>query len=88
MTLSKLSEMCKACSSVDTCNHKRMELCALKELPLQISANASLSATAAIASPIMREPIKNPLSPFRYKDELEKALNDYHFGDRFMRYGG
>ena len=32
----------------------------------------------------MREEIKSPLSPFRYKDELEKALNDFHFGNRFM----
>jgi hypothetical protein len=35
-------------------------------------------------SPILREEIKSPLSPFRYKDELEKALNDLHFGNMFM----
>lgn len=36
------------------------------------------------AMPVLREEIKNPLSPFRYKDELEKALNDLHFGNMFM----
>ena len=35
-------------------------------------------------SPILREEIKSPLSPFRYKDELEKALNDFRFGNMFM----
>lgn len=33
--------------------------------------------------PVLREEIKSPLSPFGYKDELEKALNDLHFGNMF-----
>ena len=33
---------------------------------------------------LLREEIKSPLSPFRYKDELEKALNDLRFGNMFM----
>ena len=35
-------------------------------------------------SPVLREEIKSPLSPFKYKDELEKALNDSRFGNMFM----
>lgn len=35
------------------------------------------------ANPIAREEIKSPLSPYKYRDELEKALNDLHFGNMF-----
>ena len=87
MTLSKLSERCKACSKVDTCDHKKMELCALAELPPQVSMNAGQPLVMNAVMPLMRERIKSPLSPFAYKDELEKALNDYHFGNRFMMNG-
>lgn len=84
MTLSKLSEMCKDCPKVDTCDHKRMELCALAELPQKACADVSASIAMNAAAPVMRERIESPLSPFAYRDELEKALNDYHFGNRFM----
>lgn len=84
MALSKLSEMCKVCPKVDTCDHKRMELCALAELPPQSSMNAGQLASESVAMPLMRERIESPLSPYDFRDELEKALNDYHFGNRFM----
>lgn len=84
MALSKLSEMCKVCPKVDTCDHKRMELCALAELPPQSSMNAGQLASESAAMPLMRERIESPLSPYDFRDELEKALNDYHFGNRFM----
>ena len=89
MTLSKLSERCKVCPKVDTCDHKKMELCALAELPSQVSmsAGARQPLVMDVAMPLMRERIESPLSPFVYKDELEKALNDYHFGNRFMMNG-
>ena len=83
-TLSKLSEKCKACTRVDKCDHKRMELCALAELPPKMCTDAGQIASVSAVMPIMRERIKSPLSPFVYKDELEKALNDYHFGCIFM----
>lgn len=85
MTLSKLSEKCKACPKVDSCDYKKMELCALAELPTNACANAE--PTASASAPILRERIDSPLSPFAYKDELEKALNDAHFGNRFMMFG-
>lgn len=87
MTLSKLSEKCKACSKVDSCDHKEMELYALAELPLKTCADTAQIASVNAAAPILRERIKSPLSPFAYKDELEKALNEAHFGDRFMMFG-
>lgn len=88
MTLSKLSEMCKACPKVDTCDHKRMELCALAELPQKACADIGAVAFSGNATaPILRERIESPLSPFDYRDELEKALNDYHFGNRCIMFG-
>lgn len=87
MTLSKLSEKCKACPRVDKCDHKRMELCALAELPPKMCADAGQMDSVSAAMPLMREKIESPLSPFAYRDELEKALNDYYFGNRCMMFG-
>ena len=86
-SLSKLSEKCKSCPKVDTCDHKRMELCALAELPEQNIASAIQSAMQDVAMPLLRERIESPLSPFAYKDELEKALNESLFKDRFIQFG-
>ncbi len=87
MVLSKLSEKCKACPKVDSCDHKKMEMCALAELPLKMCADAGLTASVNATVPILRERIDSPLSPFAYRDELEKALNEAHFGNRFMMFG-
>lgn len=87
MTLSKLSEKCKACPRVDKCDHKRMELCALAELPPKMCADAGQIASVSASAPILRERIESPLSLFAYRDELEKALNDYYFGSRCMMFG-
>lgn len=38
MVLSKLAEKCKACPKVDSCDHKKMEMCALAELPHNMCA--------------------------------------------------
>lgn len=80
-SLSKLSERCKICPKVDECDNKRMELCALAELPNRATIDVGQIASVSASAPFMRERIK---SPFVYKDELEKALNDYHFGNCFM----
>lgn len=87
MTLSKLSEKCKACPKADSCDHKKMEMCALAELPPKMCADAGLTASISASAPILRERIESPLSPFTYRDELEKALNEAHFGSRFMMFG-
>ena len=75
-SLSKLAEKCKSCPKSGKCDHKRMELCALMDLPPQNLASATQGILIDNMSPILREEIKSPLSPFRYKDELEKALNE------------
>lgn len=82
--LSKLAEKCKSCPKSEKCDHKRMELCALADLPPQNLASATQGILTDVAMPVLREEIKSHLSPFRYKDELEKALNDSHFGNMFM----
>ena len=87
MVLSKLAEKCKACPKVDSCDHKKMEMCALAELPQRAMAEATVSTLASTMAPVLRERIDSPLSPFAYKDELEKALNVAHFGSRFMMFG-
>ena len=84
MTLSKLSEKCKACPKVDSCDYKKMELCACIELPTNMRVSSEQTASISLSAPILRERIDSPLSPFAYKDELEKALNDAYFGNRFM----
>ena len=86
-SLSKLSKKCEACPQVNSCGHKRMEMYALAELPPKACADAVQNASSSASMPILRERIESPLSPFVYKDELEKALNDALFGDRFLMYG-
>lgn len=83
-SLSKLAKKCKSCPKSEKCDHKRMELCALADLPQQNLTSATQDILIDAAIPVLREEIKSPLSPFRYKDELEKALNDFHFGNMFM----
>ena len=87
MVLSKLSEKCKACPKVDSCDHKKMEMCALAELPPKMCTDAGLTASVSVSAPILRERIESSLSSFAYRDELEKALNEAHFGSRFMMFG-
>lgn len=83
-SLSKMSEKCKTCPERDDCNNKRMVECTLAELPQQNLASATQGFSIDAAMPALREEITSPLSPFRYKDELEKALNDFHFGNIFV----
>ena len=82
--LSKLAEKCQSCQKSEKCDHKRMELCALADLPPKNLASATQGILIDAAIPVLSEEIKSPLSPFRYKDELEKALNDFRFGNMFM----
>ena len=82
--LSKLAEKCKSCPKSGKCDHKRMELCALAYLPPQNLASATQGIFIDAAMPVLREEIKSTLSPFMYKDELAKALNNSHFGNMFM----
>ena len=80
MTLSKLSGKCKTCPKIDSCDHKEMEACACIELPTNMRVSSEQTASISLSAPILRERIESPLSPFTYRDELEKALNDAYFG--------
>nr|DAH68869.1 MAG TPA: hypothetical protein [Caudoviricetes sp.] len=64
-----------------------MEMCALAELPPKMRTDAGRIVSVSASAPILRERIESPLSPFTYRDELEKALNEAHFGNRFMMFG-
>ena len=58
------------------------------ELPEQNIASIVQSVAQDATMPLMREQIKSPLSPFAYKDELIKALQEAHFGyDNGFMYG-
>lgn len=77
--LSKLSEKCTKCPYVDNCKDKRMEGCAYmdnleKELNKATSELISQNPMMDAAMPISRERVLSNLSPFVYKDELERAL--------------
>lgn len=77
--LSKLSEKCTKCPYVDNCKDKRMEACAYmdnleKELNKATSELISQNPMMDAAMPISREQVLSNLSPFVYKDEVEKAL--------------
>ena len=87
MTITRLAQKCQECSKVNSCGHKSMEMCALAELPTKMCTDAGLTVSVSASAPILREKIESPLSPFTYRDELEKALNEAHFGNRFMMFG-
>lgn len=82
--LSKLAEKCKSCPKSEKCDHKRMELCALADLPPQNLASATQGVLTDAAMPLMRERIESPLSPFTYKDELENVLKERIFEGALM----
>ena len=54
MTLSKLSEKCKACPKVDSCDYRKMELCACIELPTNMRASSEQTASISLSAPILR----------------------------------
>lgn len=72
-SVSKIAKKCDECPKKDKWEHKRMELCAVEELPSTIpSSNGRCLDSATV--PLLRERIESPLSPFAYRDELEKEL--------------
>lgn len=89
-SLSKLSEKCKACPYVDSCNHKQMEAVAISELP-SISANISQNISQSLAMPMARETmLVNDGSGNMvrvYKDEIEKQLYQELYKHLNFNYG-
>ena len=50
-TLSRTAEKCRKCPNVENCNDKRLEACALAELPKQASININTPLTG-LSKPI------------------------------------
>lgn len=53
-TLSRTAEQCRKCPNVKNCNNKRLEACALAELPKQSSINLTASLTGLAAVQLSR----------------------------------
>lgn len=53
-TLSRTAEKCRKCPKVKNCNNKRMEACALAELPKQDAANLTTPLTGRVALPMAK----------------------------------
>ena len=104
MGLSQLSEKCRKCPFVDTCNHKRMEALAYLPEP-QIAMNAAQSAGIDAAQSLLRETIARYKTPptdvpssetihiagkpvVVYKDEIEKQLYNHLYSHFGLQYGG
>lgn len=54
-SLSKLAEKCKSCPKSEKCDNKRMELCALADLPQQNLASATQGILMDAAMPVLRK---------------------------------
>ena len=61
-TLSRTAEKCRKCSNAKNCNNKRMEACALAELPNQASASLTVPLTGLSALSM-----SNPVTPITIK---------------------
>lgn len=59
-TISKLSEKCKKCPNVQSCNNKRMEACALAEMPKLNAVNTTVPAAMSLTQPMLR--INHPIT--------------------------
>ena len=78
--LSKLAEKCKSCPKSGKCDHKRMELCALMDLPPQNLASATQGILIDNMSPILREEIKSALNVLRTRCH-ENARDSFDKGN-------
>lgn len=90
MGLSQLSEKCRKCPFVDTCNYKRMEALAYLPEP-QIAMNAAQSAGIDAAQSLLRETMTIHIAGkpvVVYKDKIEKQLYNHLYSHFGLQYGG
>lgn len=81
-TLSRTAEKCRKCSNVKNCNNKRLEACALAELPKQSSINVTAPladlSTIQISRPVT--PITIHMGEFgdiqTTMEEINEKIND------------
>nr|DAM62176.1 MAG TPA: hypothetical protein [Caudoviricetes sp.] len=76
--LSRLAEKCKSCPKSEKCDHKRMELCALMDLPPQNLASATQGILIDNMSPILREEITKIRRKIRIRS-LCKTCKQYNY---------
>lgn len=89
MSLSKLSEACRACPFADTCENKRME--AVGCLQAFTAAKAAESAAAPLIEPIARESMTIRVDGKEltvYRDEIERQLHRGLHAAFGLQYGG
>lgn len=90
MGLSKLSEKCKKCPKVDSCDHKYMEACAYLEMP-KISMDVSQSISQSLSMPLARETMLindgNGNMVKVYKDDIEKQIYKGIYEHLGLNYG-
>lgn len=90
MSLSRLSEKCKKCPKVDSCDHKRMEAYAYLKMP-KISMDVSQSVSQSLAMPLARETMLindghgNMVQV--YKDDIEKQIYKGIYEHLGLNYG-
>lgn len=88
MGLSRLSEKCKNCSLVNSCDHKKMVELGYLELPKNMP-DFSQSISQSIALPMLRETMTindghgNMVEV--YKDDIEKQIKQ-QFKERFLEF--
>lgn len=74
MSFTKLTEKCRACPLLDTCDHKQMEAVA------ELSCPTSMHETkASNLTPMARSVVKVSIdghSELMYKDDYEKMIRD------------
>ena len=80
MGLSKLSEACKKCPYVDTCNHKRMEAVGYLPTPKLNTLNSQITEIKVNDVPLnsltdMLKPIYNALRYFKGKRLISGRLS-------------
>ena len=77
--LSKLAEKCKSCPKSEKCDHKRMELCALMDLPPQNLASATQGILMDNMSSILREEIKSRVIGYKLNHKKWRIEYDLRF---------
>lgn len=87
MGLSKLSEKCRKCPHVMTCDHKRME--AIGFLPYPCAAETVQLAATGAEAPILRETTEirvdgRPMTV--YKDQIERELYKHLYSGLGLHY--
>lgn len=75
-TLSRTAERCRKCPNVKKCNNKRLEACALAEMPKQSSINLTAPLTDLSALAKIVTPITIHMGEYGYIDTTMEEINE------------